>query len=135
MKKHIFWFTATLLISLSVVILSTSLLYDPPSFQDVFGFGGLLFFSLIMVVPLSYLPVMWLFKRFKIPSLSMLRVFALLVLGNIPLYLIMWKQYHGRMSIPEAKLFLIGYLVMAIVYGLLFKHSDDRKKLIMQKHD
>ncbi|HKG67312.1 MAG TPA: hypothetical protein VKA92_00470 [Segetibacter sp.] len=128
---HIYLFLAAWFCSLMVVMIYTSLFYDQPGFQDLLGFGGLLLFACIVLIPFCYLPLMWSYKKLNIPSVWWSRIIGLVVIGNIPIYLLMWKQYEGKMSLPEAKLFLSGYITIAMVYGFLYHHK--RNENFIQK--
>ena len=123
---HIYLFLAAWFFSLMVVMIYTSLFYDQPGFQDLLGFGGLLLFACIVLIPFFYLPLMWIYKKLNMPSNGWLRIIVLVVIGNIPMYLLLSKQYEGKMSLPEAKLFLSGYITIAIVYGFLYhRHQNE----------
>ncbi len=117
-KQHIYWFLAAWFGSLLLVMFYTTWSYDKPSLADFLGFGGLLLFACLMLIPFFYLPLMWGYKKLHMPSVWWLRVIVLTFIGNIPIYLILLKQYKGTMDIAEAKLFLAGYVGIAIIYGL-----------------
>ena len=109
LKKHVLWFMVTWLVSLAVVMVVAIINGEPISIADLSGFGGLLLFSCLIALPLFYLPLMWVYKRLNIPSLTVLRSLVLLTVCNIPIYLLLMKQYKGKMATSEAVLFLIGY--------------------------
>ncbi len=129
-KQHIYWFLAAWFGSLLLVMFYTTYSYDKPSFADFLGFGGLLLFACLMLIPFFYLPLMWGYKKLHVPSVWWLRVIVLTLIGNIPIYLILLKQYKGTMDIAEAKLFLAGYVGIAIIYGLLYRHTARDEKSI-----
>ncbi len=131
-KKQIIWFIVSWFSGLLFIMAYTRIKYDMPSFQDLIGFGGLLLFSCIMLIPFFYNPLMWLSRKLNFHN-SWLRVLLLVVVGNIPIYLIMYKQYKDRMSIPEARLFLAGYITIAIVWGLLFQFKQTIKTSVNTK--
>jgi biotin transporter BioY len=70
---------------------------------------------------------MWSYKKLNMPSNRWLRIIVLVVIGNIPMYLLMWKKYEGKMSLPETKIFLSGYLTIPIVYGFLYRRHQNEK--------
>jgi hypothetical protein len=45
----------------------------------------------------------------------------------------MYIQYKERMSIPEARLFLAGFITIAIVWGLLFQFKKTIKTSLNTK--
>ena len=120
-QKHLFWFLAAWLGSLLLVMLYTSFFYDQPSFQDFIGFGGLLLIACLVLIPFFYTPLLWGYKKLNLPSVGWLRAIVLVLIGNMPVYLLLLKQYEGRMGIAEAKLFLAGYITIAVIYGLLYR--------------
>lgn len=132
-KNHIAWFFTAWFISVIVVMIYTTIVYDPPSIQDFLGFGGLLIFAALLLVPFSYNPIMWLSRKIHAQGNGLYRAILLATIGNVPIYLLMLKQYQGRMSIPEAKLFVAGYIALAIAYGLLFKYERSRKAVMTKQ--
>ena len=131
--KQITLFLASWFGSLIIVLGYTSLFYDKPSFQDVLGFGGLLLFACLVLIPFFYVPLMWSYRKLNVPSTWWLRIIVLIVIGNIPVYLLMWKQYESSMGLTEAKLFLAGYITIAITYGFLYRHQNLNEKVIQKK--
>jgi peptidoglycan/LPS O-acetylase OafA/YrhL len=67
---------------------------------------------------------MWVYRRLNIHSVWWLRAITLVSLGNIPVYLLLFKMSKSTMSISEAKLFLAGFLAIAIIYALLYRHKN-----------
>lgn len=122
-RRHIYLFLTALFGGLMLIMVYSALVYDRPSLQDFLGFGGLLFFGCIILIPFFYLPLMLVYRILNIRSVWWLRAITLVSLGNIPIYLLIFKQYKSRMSISEAKLFLAGFLAIAIIYGLLYRHK------------
>ncbi len=123
-RRHIYWFLTSVFGGLMLIMLYSALAYDRPGLQDFLGFGGLLFFGCIILIPFFYLPLMWVYRRLNIHSVWWLRAITLVSLGNIPVYLLIFKQSKSRMSVSEAKLFLAGFLAIAIIYGLLYRHKN-----------
>ncbi len=126
-KKHIAWFLISWIGGLVTLFIVATLFAKNPedklSMQDLFGFGGLLLIGCLVLISFSYLPLMWLFKRMNFPSVGLLRSLVLVSIGNIPIYLLLALQYQGRMNIPEALVFLSGYIAFAIIYGIIFRHK------------
>ncbi len=123
-RRHIYWFLTAVFGGLMLVMIYSAIAYEMPGLQDFLGFGGLLFFGCLFLIPFFYLPLMWFYKRLDIPSVGWFRIIALVLLGNIPVYLLLFKMSKSTMSISEAKLFLAGFLAIAIIYGLLYRHKN-----------
>lgn len=130
--NHIYAFVGGWFGSLMIVMIYTSLFYDKPRFQDFLGFAGLLLLASIVVIPFFYVPLMWSYKKLNMRSVWWLRIIVLVVIGNIPIYLLMWKQYPTRISLPEAKLFLSGYITIAVAYGFLYPDKKSNEKFIQK---
>ncbi len=88
------------------------------------GFGGLLLMATLISIPLFYLPLLWVYRKLNAPNSIWLRALLLLLIGNIPIYILLFVQYKGRMSLPEAWLFLIGMISVAAFFGLFYRHKN-----------
>jgi peptidoglycan/LPS O-acetylase OafA/YrhL len=118
--------TAALLIILSVSYLK----YETPSMEDAIGFGGMLLFAGIFLIPICYLPTIHLVQKAKPNIPRFLIILGLIIVGNIPCYIFLWIG-RSHLGYGENYLFMIGFVVMAMVFGLVY--PLDKKRLLNEK--
>jgi hypothetical protein len=118
--------TAALLIILSVSYLK----YETPSMEDAMGFGGMLVIAGLFLIPICYLPTIHFLQKAK-PNISRFQVIlGLLIIGNTPCYIFLWIS-SSNLGYGENYLFMIGFVVMAMVFGLVY--PLDKKPLLNEK--
>ena len=103
-----------------IMILSVSYVnYETPSIEDAMGFGSILVFASLFLVPTCYLPAIYFLRKIN-SALTRVRLIAMLVfVGNLPLYIILWIG-KSKMGYGEGILFLIGFVVVAVIFGIAY---------------
>ena len=94
--------------------------YETPGIQDAIGFGGLLLFACIVLIPLLYIPTLLLLRRSKLSVSKLFLPLSLIFIANIPVYFILWKLHKTQMGSGEGFLFFVGFIVIGCVFGLSY---------------
>ena len=103
-----------------IIILSVSYVnYEMPSIEDAMGFGSILLLASLFLVPICYLPVIHFLRKMNSTLTRVILIAALVLAGNLPLYIILWIG-KSRMGYGEGILFLIGFVVVAVVFGIAY---------------
>jgi hypothetical protein len=112
-----------------LIILSVSYFnYETPSMADAIGFGGLLLFAGLFLIPICYLPTIHFLRKIR-PKISRPGITAgLIALGNAPVYIFLWMT-RRQMGYGEDVLFFIGFIAIALVFGMAYP----LEKKILQK--
>ena len=103
-----------------VIILSVSYFtYETPSWADAMGFGSILVFVSVFIIPVCYLPIVHLVQKLR-PNVSrFVLIVALAIVGNLPTYIFLWVA-RNKLGYGENLLFAIGFIVMAVVFGTAY---------------
>ena len=129
--RLLYWIVVSWLGGLTVLLLIAYLYSgnpaNEPSLNDAIGFGGLLLMASFANILVIYLPLLWVYQKINAPNRNWLRALILVLVGNIPVYTMLMYQYRGRMSLPEAWLFLIGIISVAAFFGLFFRSGTISK--------
>jgi hypothetical protein len=103
-----------------IMILSVSYVnYETPGIEDAMGFGSKLVFASLFLVPICYLPAIYFLRKTSSPPTRVSLIGVLVLGGNLPLYVILWIV-KSKMGYGEVILFLIGFVVVAVVFGIAY---------------
>jgi hypothetical protein len=111
----------------SAILAAAFFSYDYFSIIDITSFGSLSFMAIAVTVPLFYLPLIWWMKK----RISISRQFiyfpaGLALFANPPLYFVTWINTPVNCGVTEAMLFTTGFIVTALVFGLVMAYRQRR---------
>jgi hypothetical protein len=123
--RLIYWLLVSWLGGLAILLMAAWLFsanpQNEPSLKDAMGFGGALLMASLISVPFLYLPLLWTYRKLNGPNSVWFRTLLLVLVGNIPIFILLMVQYEGRMSLPEAWLFLVGIVSVSVIFGLVYR--------------
>jgi hypothetical protein len=108
------------------ILVTAFFTYDYFSIIDITSFGILSFMGVAITIPVLYLPmVKWLKKKISLKQQFIYFPVAVMLIANIPLYVITWMNTPVNCGTTEAILFTTGFATTAIVFGLAMAYREN----------
>ena len=108
---------AACLIALTIVIAISYINDEAPGLQDLLGFGGIFMAGTILCVPLLYLPTLFILKKISPGNHMFGFTPSIVLIANLPVYFIISALNPADTGRGESVLFLIGFFIIAGVFG------------------
>ena len=128
---HILSFLLSWLSGMLAILIAAFFSYNQFGIQDITGFAVFTFAGFLILFLLIYLVVLKIINK-KIMANRQFIYFPVIfsLLGNIPAYIIIWKNTPALYGQSEATLFTLSFLTGGFVFGLFWAWKN---KVIRQR--